>query len=87
MKVLEENNIPIDYISGTSIGALIGLLYSAGYTVAEIEEIVDSLDPSMFFTDKIKREDLPTFGFPITATFISVPISSSSSKLSSSCLA
>ena len=51
LKVLEENNIPIDYISGTSIGALIGLLYSAGYTVAEIEEIVDSLDPSMFFTD------------------------------------
>lgn len=83
LKVLEENNIPIDYISGTSIGALIGLLYSAGYTVAEIEEIVDSLDPSMFFTDKIKREDLPmeekvfseryTFSLPLKNFKIDLP--------------
>ena len=29
IRVLEENNIPIDYISGTSMGALIGALYAA----------------------------------------------------------
>ena len=59
LKVLEENNIPIDYISGTSIGALIGVLYSSGYTTKEIEEIVKNMDSSIFFADKISREDLP----------------------------
>ncbi|HJN06073.1 MAG TPA: patatin-like phospholipase family protein [Bacteroidales bacterium] len=37
LKALEENNIPIDYIVGNSMGALIGALYSAGYTPEEIE--------------------------------------------------
>ncbi len=40
LKALEENNIPIDYITGTSAGALIGALYASGYSPWEIEEIV-----------------------------------------------
>ena len=32
IKALEENNIPIDYITGTSIGAIIGSLYAMGYS-------------------------------------------------------
>lgn len=40
LKALEENNIPIDYISGTSMGAIIGGFYAAGYTPWEIENIV-----------------------------------------------
>lgn len=44
LKALEENNIPIDYITGTSIGALIGGLYASGYTPAEIEAMVVSKD-------------------------------------------
>ena len=39
LKSLEENNIPIDYISGTSMGAIIGGLYASGYSVSEIEAI------------------------------------------------
>ena len=39
LKALEENNIPVDYISGTSIGAFVGALYSIGYSPAQIEEI------------------------------------------------
>lgn len=39
LKALEENNIPIDYITGTSMGALIGGLYAAGYSPNEIEQI------------------------------------------------
>ena len=42
LKALEENNIPIDYICGTSMGALIGCLYSEGYTPTEIEKLVES---------------------------------------------
>ncbi len=40
IKALEENHIPIDYITGTSMGAFIGALYSAGYTPDEMEKIV-----------------------------------------------
>ena len=37
IRVLEENNIPIDYIAGTSIGAIVGGLYAAGYSTEEME--------------------------------------------------
>ena len=42
LKALEENHIPIDYIAGTSMGAIIGGLYASGYTLAEIEKFVTS---------------------------------------------
>src|SRR3989304_7050875 len=39
LKALEENNIPIDYINGTSIGAFVGALYAIGYSPKQMEEI------------------------------------------------
>ncbi|MBL7893476.1 MAG: patatin-like phospholipase family protein [Bacteroidia bacterium] len=42
LKALEENNIPIDYICGTSSGAMVGSLYAIGYTPAQIEKLVKS---------------------------------------------
>jgi NTE family protein len=39
LKALEENHIPIHYVTGTSIGAIVGGLFAAGYSPAEIEEI------------------------------------------------
>ncbi len=39
LKALEENRIPIDYISGTSQGAIVAGLYASGYSPAEIEQI------------------------------------------------
>ena len=44
LKVFEENQIPIDYIGGASMGALIGALYSLGKSPAEIEQLVGSLN-------------------------------------------
>ena len=40
LKQLEANGIPIDYIIGTSMGAVVGAMYSAGYSPREIEQIV-----------------------------------------------
>jgi NTE family protein len=40
IKALEENHIPIDYITGTSMGAFIGALYAAGYTPEDMEKLV-----------------------------------------------
>lgn len=46
LKALEENNIRIDYIAGTSMGAIIGGLYASGYSPAQIEQ--------MFIDDKLQ---------------------------------
>lgn len=40
LKQLEKNHIPIDYIIGTSMGAVVGSMYAAGYSPQEIEDIV-----------------------------------------------
>src|SRR5271163_2129840 len=40
IKALEENHIPIDYVTGTSMGAFIGALYAAGYSPDEMEKLV-----------------------------------------------
>jgi NTE family protein len=40
IKVLEENKIPIDYIAGTSIGAMVGGFYASGLDIEKIEKLV-----------------------------------------------
>ena len=42
IKALEENNIPIDYISGTSMGAIVGGMYSIGLSVDDMVYIIKS---------------------------------------------
>ena len=56
IRVLEENNIPIDYISGTSIGAIVGGMYAAGYSPDEMEELFKSDDFYFWSTGKIQEE-------------------------------
>ncbi|MDH3762659.1 MAG: patatin-like phospholipase family protein [Gammaproteobacteria bacterium] len=57
LKILEENHIPIDYIAGTSMGAIIGGLYASGMSAAEIEVIVNRVDWDQVFFDSIPRQD------------------------------
>lgn len=56
IRVLEENNIPIDYICGTSIGAIVGGLYAAGYSPDEMEALFKSDDFYFWSTGKIQKE-------------------------------
>ena len=56
LKALEENNIPVDYITGTSIGALIGGLYASGFSVDSIENIVTGDDFQNWATGEIPEE-------------------------------
>ncbi len=53
LKALEEHNIPVDFIAGTSIGAIIGSMYAAGYSPGEIEELVLSKEFEQAATGKI----------------------------------
>ncbi|WP_372882271.1 patatin-like phospholipase family protein [Psychromonas sp.] len=58
LKVLESNNVPIDFVAGTSIGAYIGGLYALGYNAQEIEEMMFSVNWDKGFSDFIPRQDL-----------------------------
>lgn len=40
LKALEEAGVPVDYVAGTSMGAIVGSLYAAGYSPEEMEQIV-----------------------------------------------
>jgi len=53
IKALEENEIPIDYITGTSIGAFIGGLYASGYSPEEMIQFFKSSD-----FNKMKRFEI-----------------------------
>jgi len=49
LEALEENQIPIEYVVGTSMGSIIGGLYSFGYSISEIDSIIQSTDWQEFY--------------------------------------
>ena len=55
LKVLEEQGIKIDYIGGTSMGAIIGGLYASGYTATQLDSIFKSVDADALLQDYIPR--------------------------------
>ena len=55
LMALEARNIPIDYIAGTSMGAIVGSLYASGYTPSEIQKITEELDWDGAFKDDVDR--------------------------------
>lgn len=57
LRVLEENNVPIDYIAGTSMGSIVGGLYSSGMSPDEIEAALASIDWDDVFDDQPPRTD------------------------------
>lgn len=57
LKVLEEHRVPVDYIAGTSMGALVGGLYASGMSPAELEKVISELDWVEAFADHIPRAD------------------------------
>ena len=61
LKQLEKNRIPIDYIVGTSMGAVVGGMYAAGYSPQEIEQIV--LSPEFQNWTSGKPLESKTFNF------------------------
>jgi len=56
IKALEESGIPIDYIGGTSMGAIVGACYAMGMTTDEIIEIVRSEDFNYWISGTLEEE-------------------------------
>jgi NTE family protein len=59
LEVLEELRIPIDYIAGTSMGAVVGGLYACGMSPGEIETTLRAVDWDDVFDDRRPRRHLP----------------------------
>ena len=75
LKELEREKIPVDYIAGTSIGAIIGGLYAQGYRAHDLEKLFRSQNWLALLADRdttlvgkvYKEEDgvIYVFGFPV----------------------
>ncbi len=94
LKALEENGIPIDYITGTSAGALVGGMYAAGYSPEQIESYVLSdefqlmssggIHPNQHFLLREKDPDAALIGLSFSKDSIlqkSLPTNFTSSAL------
>jgi NTE family protein len=57
IQVLEELRVPVDYITGTSMGSIVGGFYAMGMTIDEMEKAFTELDWAGAFEDKTPRED------------------------------
>lgn len=55
LKVLEEVGIPIDCITGTSMGSVVGALYAIGYRADELEKLALKTDWTDMLTDEVSR--------------------------------
>lgn len=61
LKEIDKAGLQIDYIGGTSMGAIIGGLYAAGYTGVQIEKIVNSINLQDILQDVLPRNSKPFF--------------------------
>lgn len=59
LKVLEKAGIPIDYIAGTSMGAVVGGLYAVGHSAEMIDSLIQIQDWSHLMRDNVYRENMP----------------------------
>ena len=55
LKVIEESGVRIDYIGGTSMGAIIGALYASGYSASQLDSIFNLVDFGRLIQDDIPR--------------------------------
>ncbi|MCI5064766.1 patatin-like phospholipase family protein [bacterium] len=59
LEVLEEHRIPIDLVTGTSMGAIVGAAYSAGVPLTEMKSLLASTDWDELFGEEVARRGVP----------------------------
>jgi len=85
IKVLEKAGVKIDYIGGTSVGSVIGALYSSGYNAAQLDSIFRDTNFNNLITDYIPRssknfyekrnDELYAFSLPVNNFKVGIPMS------------
>ena len=58
LRVLEELHVPVDYIAGTSMGAIVGGLYATGMSPDDIQNAIEGMDWDLILTGRPPRRDL-----------------------------
>lgn len=84
LKVLDSLGVKIDYISGTSMGAIVGGLYAAGYTGKDIERVVMDTDFYSLITDPKPRQETSFFSKSVDKYLLTVPLRNGKVSLPSS---
>lgn len=87
LRYIEEMGIPVDYVVGTSMGAIMGGMYSLGYSAVELEDIISDLDWDLYMKDEIGVGQMSTEGRMDRNRFLlDIPFDISDGKLQSSFL-
>ena len=84
LKVLDSLGVKVDYISGTSMGAIVGGLYAAGYTGKDIERVVMDTDFYSLITDPKPRQETSFFSKSVDKYLLTVPLRNGKVSLPSS---
>ena len=58
LKYIEQEGIPIDYIAGTSMGAVVGGMYALGYSADEILDVISSVDWERLISNNVDRKKI-----------------------------
>lgn len=74
LKVLDSLGVEVDYISGTSMGAIVGGLYASGYSANEIEDIILNTDFYSVLANEKNRQEASFFTKATDKYLISLPI-------------
>lgn len=84
LKVLDSLGVKVDYISGTSMGAIVGGLYASGYTGKDIEKIVMDTDFYSLITDPKSRQETSFFNKSVDKYLLTIPLKDGKATLPSS---
>lgn len=60
LRVLENLGIHVDYVTGTSMGSIMGGMYALGYSAAEMDTIIRAMDWSIYMSNTVRRSELST---------------------------
>lgn len=74
LKVLDSLGVKVDYVSGTSMGAIVGGLYAAGYTAKDIEKIILDTDFYTLIANEKTRQETPFFNKSTDKYLLTVPV-------------
>ena len=74
LKVLDSLGVKVDYISGTSMGAIVGGLYASGYSGKDIEKIINNTDFSAILIRQKSRKEATFFDKSVDKYILSFPI-------------
>jgi NTE family protein len=84
LKILDSLGVKVDYVAGTSMGAIVGGLYASGYSGKEIEKIVMDTDFYSLIMDPKSRQESTFFNKSVDKYLLSIPLKNGKITLPSS---